>query len=67
MDTVKQLMASGHTGPVLMASRRGLLPTIKATVFDPFVPLSVATPEGEVLSVTEISFREFDIYVIYYL
>lgn len=49
VDTAKQLYgrAGGHSGPVVLASRRGLLPTIKAARHDPFLPLSVATPEGE--------------------
>jgi hypothetical protein len=49
VDAAKALYAGGHTGSVVLASRRGLLPTIKAPVCDPFVPLSVATPEGTAL------------------
>lgn len=49
VDAAKQLYEreGGHSGSVVLASRRGLLPTIKASVNDPFVPLSVATPEGK--------------------
>lgn len=47
VDVVKQLNAQGHKGPVMMVSRRGLLPAVKASVFDPFRPLCVATRDGE--------------------
>jgi hypothetical protein len=47
VDVVKQLYAGGHAGRVVMASRQGRLPTVKAAVNDPFLPLTIATPEGE--------------------
>lgn len=46
VDVVKQLYAGGHEGAVIMASRGGMLPTIKAQRFEPFLPLTVATPEA---------------------
>jgi hypothetical protein len=46
VDAVKQLYASGHKGSVVMASRQGRLPTVKAGAVDPFRPLTVATPEA---------------------
>lgn len=47
MDVAKQLQAQRHIGPILMASRHGLLPAVKASTFDPFRPLTVATTEGD--------------------
>ena len=46
VDAVKQLMVGGHKGKVIMASRTGLLPTVKGRKADPFRPLTVATHAG---------------------
>lgn len=42
VDVVKQLRNQGHKAHIVMASRQGLLPTIKARAADPFRPLNFA-------------------------
>lgn len=53
VDVVKQLKAQGHSGTVTMASRSGLLPTVKARAADPFRPLTICT-RGAVQSIVDV-------------
>lgn len=46
IDVVKQLHSQGHKGKVIFTSRRGYLPLVKASTFEPFRPLKVATRKG---------------------
>jgi uncharacterized NAD(P)/FAD-binding protein YdhS len=46
VDVVKQLIAQGHQGRIHMVSRRGLLPTVKAAMASPFLPLTYANLQG---------------------